>query len=173
MSEIQVIRAELSHATELTALSLTSFKEAFEKDNNPEDFKAYVDEAFSQRQIVKDLEESGSIFFLAYINHELAGYARLRNSTEVQAQFPNKKMIELHRLYALGKFIGRGVGKTLMNHCITHAKQKGLDMIWLGVWEKNDHAQGFYKNFGFEKFSSHVFVVGTDPQTDFLLKKDL
>jgi diamine N-acetyltransferase len=41
------------------------------------------------------------------------------------------------------------------------------------VWEHNDHAQGFYKSFGFEKFSSHVFMVGNDPQTDYLFKKNL
>lgn len=173
MSTISIIPANVSHVPLLTSISLQSFCEAFEKDNNPDDFKTYVDEAFSEAQITKDLQEPGSIFYIAYYNGEAAGYARMRNSTEVNDQFPGKKLIELHRLYALGKFIGRGIGKALMNHCLNEAKQKGFDIIWLGVWEHNDHAQGFYKSFGFEKFSSHVFVVGTDPQTDFLLKKNL
>jgi diamine N-acetyltransferase len=173
MSAIQIIQANVSHASLLTGLSLQSFCEAFEKDNNPDDFKTYIDEAFSEEQIRKDLEQPGSIFYIAYYNDEVAGYARLRKSIEVNDQFPGKKLIELHRLYALHKYIGRGIGKALMNHCLKEVKQNGFDMIWLGVWEHNDHAQGFYKSFGFEKFSSHVFMVGNDPQTDYLLKKNL
>lgn len=173
MSAISIIQANVSHAPLLTAISLQSFCEAFEKDNNPEDFKTYTDEAFSEEQIIQDIQTPGSIFYLAYINDEAVGYARLRLSTEVNDKFPDKKLIELHRLYSLGKYIGRGVGKALMNHCLEQAKHKGYELIWLGVWEHNDHAQGFYKKFGFEKFSSHVFMVGNDPQTDFLLKKTL
>ena len=173
MSALTIIQADVSHALLLTSLSLQSFREAFEKDNNPEDFKTYVDEAFSEEQLNKDIKEPGSIFYLAYYNGEAVGYARLRNSTEINDKFPGKKLIELHRLYTLGKYIGRGIGKALMNHCLSEAKQKGFEVIWLGVWEHNDHAQGFYKSFGFEKFSSHVFMVGNDPQTDYLLKKNL
>lgn len=173
MSAITIIQADISHAPLLASISLQSFCEAFEKDNNPDDFKTYVNEAFSEAQIIKDITESGSIFYIAYHNEEAVGYARLRNSTEVNDMFPAKKLIELHRLYSLGNHIGRGIGKALMNHCLREAKQKGFDMIWLGVWEHNAHAQGFYKSFGFEKFSSHVFMVGNDPQTDYLLKKNL
>lgn len=173
MRAISIIQANVSHISLLTGISLQSFCEAFEKDNNPDDFKTYVNEAFNEDQIRKDLEAPGSIFYIAYYNGEAAGYARLRNSTEADDQFPGKKLIELHRLYALSKYIGRGIGKALMNHCLQEAKQNGYDLIWLGVWEHNEHAQGFYKNFGFEKFSSHVFMVGNDPQTDYLLKKEL
>ena len=173
MSTLTIIQAGVSHAPLLTSISLQSFCEAFEKDNNPDDFKTYTDQAFSEEQIIRDIQESGSIFYIAYSNGEAVGYARLRNSTEVNDKFPGKKLIELHRLYSLGKYIGRGIGKALMNHCLREAKQSGFDIIWLGVWEHNDHAQGFYKSFGFEKFNSHVFMVGNDPQTDYLLKKDL
>ena len=152
---------------------MQSFREAFEKDNNPDDFKTYVDEAFSENQISKDLREPGSIFYIAHDNGEAVGYARLRTSMEVNDKFPDKKLIELHRLYSLGKYIGRGIGKALITHCMREAKLKGFDMIWLGVWEHNVHAQEFYKRFGFEKFSSHLFMVGNDPQTDYLLKKNL
>ena len=50
-----------------------------------------VDEAFSEEQIIRDLQEPGSIFYIAYYNGEAVGYARLRNSTEVNDHFPGKK----------------------------------------------------------------------------------
>jgi len=31
----------------------------------------------------------------------------------------------------------------------------------------------FYRKWGFEKFSSHVFMLGGDAQTDWLMKKEL
>lgn len=173
MDNITLVQANSSHAALLTELSLTTFREAFEKDNNPEDFKTYVDQAFSPEQIMHDLQESGSIFYIAYVKGEPAGYARLRESKEAAAFFPGQQTLELHRLYALRKHIGKGVGKTIMQHCLTIAKEKGADILWLGVWEHNLHAQRFYQNFGFEKFSSHVFMVGSDAQTDFLLKRKL
>lgn len=173
MNTIQIIQADGSHIVLLTSIGLQSFREAFEKDNNPEDFRTYVNEAFSEQQITKDLQEPASTFYIAYYNGEAAGYARLRNSTEVKDTFPGKKTIELHRLYALRNYIGCGIGKELMNHCLNEARRKGFELIWLGVWEHNTHAQGFYHSFGFEKFSSHVFMVGNDPQTDYLLKKNL
>jgi ribosomal protein S18 acetylase RimI-like enzyme len=46
-------------------------------------------------------------------------------------------------------------------------------MIWLGVWEHNEHAISFYKKFGFEQFGDHIFMLGNDAQTDLLLKKNL
>jgi len=36
MSALTIIQADVSHALLLTSLSLQSFREAFEKDNNPD-----------------------------------------------------------------------------------------------------------------------------------------
>jgi ribosomal protein S18 acetylase RimI-like enzyme len=41
------------------------------------------------------------------------------------------------------------------------------------VWEHNPKAQHFYQKLGFEKFSEHQFMVGSDPQTDWLMKKKI
>jgi len=60
-----------------------------------------------------------------------------------------------------------------MQHCIEVARQKSARVIWLGVWEKNNKAIAFYTKWGFEKFGEHVFMLGDDPQTDWLMKKVL
>lgn len=173
MENIKLLHAETSHTTLLAKLALDTFCEAFEKVNNPDDFKVYVTEAFNPAKIEEELNEPGSLYVLAYMNNELAGYARIRNSTEVKDQFPGKKTLELQRVYALQKFIGKGVGKALMNYCLSLAKDQGAEILWLGVWEHNYRAQQFYKKLGFEQFSSHVFMVGKDAQTDLLMKLNL
>jgi len=47
------------------------------------------------------------------------------------------------------------------------------EIVWLGVWEKNNRAISFYKKWGFEKFGEHSFTLGDDIQNDWLMKKEL
>ena len=170
MPTIHLTHANASHASLLAKLALDTFRESFEKVNNPEDFNAYTDQAFNEAQIQKEIGEANSLYILAYADGELAGFARVRNNDEVKDYFPGKKTIELQRIYALDKFIGKGVGKALMNYSIELGKKQGAEILWLGVWEHNDRAQKFYNKLGFERFSSHVFMLGKDPQTDILMK---
>jgi ribosomal protein S18 acetylase RimI-like enzyme len=68
---------------------------------------------------------------------------------------------------------GPGIGSLIIEHIETVARQEGMQSIWLGVWEKNHRAIAFYDRHGFKPFGSHVFILGTDEQTDILLRKDL
>jgi ribosomal protein S18 acetylase RimI-like enzyme len=61
----------------------------------------------------------------------------------------------------------------MMKKCMQTAEALKKDVIWLGVWEKNSRAISFYTKFGFKKFATHVFMLGDDAQTDWLMKKDL
>ena len=83
------------------------------------------------------------------------------------------KAIELERLYAVQHYIGRQVGKKLMEECVDRAVKMGYQTIWLGVWEKNIRAIKFYEKNGFRKFGEHVFMLGNDAQNDWLMKKTL
>jgi diamine N-acetyltransferase len=173
MENLRLIHADASHASVLAKLALDTFCESFEKLNNPDDFWAYTNDAFQTAKIENEILEPGSLYVLACVNNELAGYARVRQSAEVNGQFPGKKTLELQRIYALQKFIGKGVGKALMNYCLELARKQSAEVIWLGVWEHNHRAQTFYKKLGFEQFGSHVFMLGKDAQTDILMKLNL
>jgi ribosomal protein S18 acetylase RimI-like enzyme len=60
-----------------------------------------------------------------------------------------------------------------MQVCIDNAQQKGYDTLWLGVWENNIRAQVFYRKWNFVKVGTHVFQLGDDPQTDFLMQRSV
>lgn len=173
MEGIRITHADASHTSLLANLALDTFRESFEKVNNPHDFKTYTSQAFTEAQLEKEILESGSQYILAYSNTTLAGYARIRDSNEVNDKFPDQKTLELHRIYVLEKFIGQGIGLALMKYCLGLAKERGAEIIWLGVWEHNHRAQAFYKKFGFEHFGSHTFMMGNDAQTDLLMKLNL
>ena len=60
-----------------------------------------------------------------------------------------------------------------MDACFELAKSNGHDVMWLGVWEYNPRAQRFYEKNGFRVVGKHTFVLGSDPQTDLLMQKEL
>ena len=45
--------------------------------------------------------------------------------------------------------------------------------MWLGVWQHNHRAISFNKQWGFEFYATHPFMLGDDLQTDELMKKVL
>ena len=81
--------------------------------------------------------------------------------------------LEIRRIYASQEYLGRGVGKELMQATISEAKLRGCDCIWLGVWEKNQRAIDFYEKWGFREVGTHIFSVGDDPQNDFVMELEL
>jgi ribosomal protein S18 acetylase RimI-like enzyme len=60
-----------------------------------------------------------------------------------------------------------------MSECLQFARENNSKWVWLGVWEKNERAIAFYKRWGFERFSEHIFMLGNDAQTDWLMKKNI
>ena len=41
------------------------------------------------------------------------------------------------------------------------------------MWERNERAQAFYRKHGFRKVGTQIFVVGSDPQTDHVMLREL
>lgn len=175
MSEKITIRyADISDAEILAKIGWQSFDEAFSDhpENHPDDMRIYMSEAFSPETISKDLEEAKIIYLLAEYEGEVAGYAKIKLDTREDC-ISGEKTIELCRLYALDKFIGKGIGKSLMLEFFEIAEKENRDTAWLGVWEFNYRAQEFYQKFGFEKCGEHVFQLGNDPQIDWVMQKKL
>lgn len=154
----------------LRNFSIKTFMHSFGGQNSKEDMDTYVAEAFSESQMKQELNEVGAISFLAYMGETLVAYARIRNN---QNEVKDADTLELHRIYVTPDQIGKGIGKLVLDQCIQYAKKRNKKSIWLGVWEKNLAAIRFYERHGFEKFSRHTFLLGTDPQTDILMIKNI
>lgn len=81
--------------------------------------------------------------------------------------------MEIERIYVAKEFQGKGLGRRLMTYAISAAMQRKKAYVWLGVWEKNEKALAFYRKNGFYQIGTHTFVMGDDPQTDYIMRKDL
>ena len=174
MSEINIHQATIEDAEMLTELSYKTFWDAFHAHpaNAPDDLADYMAKAFGLEQIRSEIADENSIFLIAEIENETAGYAKLIVGSCEEPITANKP-IELSRLYSHQKFLGKGVGAKLMEECFAVAKSLDCDAMWLGVWEFNPRAQAFYKKYGFYEVGKHVFQLGKDAQTDLLMRKDL
>lgn len=156
----------------LAELSATTFRCAFAADNTPEDMEAYLTESFSKEKLGQELSDPLSLFFIAEGDGKPLGYAKLNRGT-TDASVTGTKPVELVRLYVLPESIGRGLGARLMQECIDTATSQGFETLWLGVWEHNHRAIRFYRKWGFEEVGSHLFLLGSDVQTDLILQKSL
>jgi len=155
----------------LQQLCRQTFAETFQEQNTEEDLNKFLDEAYALPILEKEIADEDSKIFLAYGDQGHAiGYLKInRGAAQTEEGYDNS--LEIQRIYMLKEAKGQGVGSKFMQLAEEQAKAWGLSYVWLGVWEHNYAAQKFYTGKGFEKFSQHVFVVGEDAQTDFLMKK--
>jgi len=164
--------ADKTEAELIAELSRQTFYDSFEMYNTKENMDKFMNGQFTKEALMAEVGAAGNIFLLAYLTGEALGYARMRK-TDNPPELGNVSAIEIARIYAVQKAIGKGVGKLLIERCIEIAKEKNEELIWLGVWEHNPRAIAFYIKWGFEKFGKHLFMLGDDPQTDLLMKKEL
>lgn len=172
MNEIKIKEATTADAVLIAELSRQTFYDTFAAENTKANMDKFMNETFTREKLINEVGSPGNTFLLAWDGEEAVGYARLRE-TPNPLLLEGGAALEIARIYAVQKSIGKGVGRALMQQCIATAREKGVHVIWLGVWEKNAKAIAFYTKWGFEKFSEHVFMVGDDPQTDWLMKKML
>ena len=156
----------------LINLGRRTFIEAFEKDNKPEDFKIYLDSAFREETLYKELQDINSAYYFIYMESSLVGYIKL-NENEAQSDINDINSIELERIYVLAEFQGHGIGEWVLRQVISIAKVKNRSYVWLGVWEHNPKAIKFYQRMGFYKFGTHPYFIGNDEQTDWLMRLDI
>lgn len=171
---LAIRRGAVGDAETLAPLAIKIFNDAFAANplNKPEDMRAYIAEAFGIEQTRRELGDEKFIFFIAEIAGEMIGYAKLHEHSNEDC-VSDRDPIELARLYVLKDFHGQGIAEKLMNECFNLARDKKYQTMWLGVWEHNFRAQRFYEKLGFRKVGTHVFQLGSDAQTDWVLERKI
>lgn len=80
---------------------------------------------------------------------------------------------EVKRIYVLGKFQGRQLGRQLMDTAAAHAKATGKTRLLLGVYGENKPALAFYGRLGFTQVGLRQFKVGSRTYDDLILGREL
>ena len=169
---MRITRCTPDDLDDLVWIARKTFRETFAGQNTAEDMAAYLASAFSPEKLAAELRCPNSALFLARESGAPVGYLKLNRSTAQTERAP-ENTTEIQRLYVFSGAKGCGIGSQLIRLAEETARAWGCGTLWLGVWEHNLPAQRFYRSHGFERFSQHVFRLGSDAQTDFLLKKEL
>jgi GNAT superfamily N-acetyltransferase len=169
---VTIKQATRADAKLLAELGGEIFYKTFAAVNNPADMALYLEETFTEKKLLEEFDEPGANFFLAYADGTVAGYAKLGMKRMPDA-IAGTPAMELERLYVHPLYQKQKIGYTLMAHCIQVVKDQGCKILWLGVWEHHPTAIRFYERVGFQKFGEHLFQLGNDAQTDWLMKLDI
>ena len=163
-------RARLDDAAPLAQLAERTFREAFAVLNTPEDMALHCERSYGESIQAAEIADPDKVTLVCEHEGRLLGYAQLRwgpAASGVVAARPG----EIQRLYVARECHGKGVAADLMNASIDEMRRRRVDVIWLGVWERNPRAIAFYRKFGFVPVGEHVFQLGSDPQRDIVMAR--
>ncbi|RYZ19949.1 MAG: GNAT family N-acetyltransferase [Chitinophagaceae bacterium] len=170
METIEIRTAGAEDLALLQQLGRKTFLETFSESNTAENMQHYLAESFSAERLTRELQTPGSSFYLAFAGKRPAGYLKV-NTGRAQTELHDGQALEIERIYVLHQFQGQKVGQALFEKALRLAGEMGASCVWLGVWEQNEKAIGFYKKNGFVVFDKHLFQLGGEAQTDILMKR--
>ena len=169
MDNLQFEKIGFEDLETLQKLSVKTFSETFSSSNSAENLALYIEEKMSLHNLENEFKNEDSEYYFAKFNDEVVGYLKL-NFKSAQTEKFDEYATEIHRIYVLKAFQRRSVGDFLLKNAIKIAKKRNSNFMWLGVWEKNYNAIGFYEKQGFRTFEKHNFKLGNDSQTDLIMK---
>lgn len=169
MENLDFISCNIADLEELQKLSIQTFTDTYQDKNEPVLFQNHLDLAFNSHKLKSELENPESFFFFVKREEELLGYLKLNVGAAQTEAFGNDSL-EIERIYVVQKYQGHGLGRLLIEKSIAFAGSKNKKKVWLGVWEENPKAIAFYKRMGFEVVGTHVFMMGTEAQKDFVME---
>ncbi|OMQ09052.1 GNAT family N-acetyltransferase [[Flexibacter] sp. ATCC 35103] len=172
METIEIKRVTVQDINQLKEMGRKTFHETFSESNSEQNMQKYLDEKFSTEKLTEELNNTDSEFYFATLENNAIGYLKV-NFGKSQTELKDDKALEIERIYVSKEFHGKKIGQLLYDKAIEIARNNHNDYVWLGVWEKNLRAIGFYKKNGFVEFDKHIFKLGNEEQTDLMMKLKL
>ncbi|EGG24028.1 Transcriptional repressor of sporulation [Cavenderia fasciculata] len=171
--KLELKRVTINDVEQLLSIGRRTFFESFSAVNTEDDMKQYLETAFTIDKLTAEVNDTNSEFYFAVVDYAVVvGYLKL-NYGQSQTEIKDNGALEIERIYVLKEYHGKSVGQVLCNKALQVAKERASDYIWLGVWERNPRAISFYTKNGFVAFDKHIFTLGSDDQTDILMKLQL
>lgn len=169
INTITIHKLSLADISQIQSIGRDTFIETFTEHNTTEDMQTYLDTSFDTGKLTKQLNDPDCGFYVAVLDTKVIGYLKV-NSGKSQTELKDENSIEIERIYVLKAFHGKKVGQLLYEKALHLARLAQAEYVWLGVWEKNQRAIQFYKKNGFIEFDTHIFKLGSDEQTDIMMR---
>lgn len=149
----------------LADLARRTFYDTFASTNDANDMALHLQSAYGADQQTREINNRDITTLIVEQDGAAIAYAQVRGD-HIPECVKGPRPLELWRFYVDASWHGRGVAQSLMERVKDVARERGAKTLWLGVWERNDRARAFYAKCGFIDVGEHIFLFGTDPQTD-------
>jgi GNAT superfamily N-acetyltransferase len=106
----------------------------------------YLDKFYKKTEFKEELESPTVFYFLIYEADKAIGYFKIKKNGI--APYPESHCTEIEKLYLLKEYIGKGIGKTIMEFIISLSKEQARPVLWLKVMESSP-AKYLYEKCGF------------------------
>lgn len=166
---MKIEKIDIEDLKMLKEISIETFRDTFESQNDPEDFREYLKNSFNDDKLKNELANKYSEFYFIYKDDKVAGYLKLNLDSAQTEVFDDA--LEVERIYIRKEFHRQGLGKILIQKAIERSLELNKKLIWLGVWEHNIKALEFYKKLDFFVDGEHSFIIGDDVQIDLIMKR--
>jgi diamine N-acetyltransferase len=172
IQNVKLIEVSIKDLNQLQEISKRTFVETFAAMNTAENMALHLANHITKDKLSAEILNPYSRFFFAGHDNTPVGYLKI-NYGAAQTVLPNSRGLEIERIYVGRALKGSGIGRLFIRKAISFAEEMKLDYVWLGVWEHNYPAIGFYEKIGFKTSGQHLFKLGHEDQTDLIMHLDL
>ena len=143
----------------LASFAAQAFTDTYRELSDAQEIADYVAEHFQPGVMATIIADPGCTVLLAWVGEQLAGYAILK-AEPAPGCVTGPAPLKLWRIYLGAAFVGQGLGARLMQAVHEQARRRGARTLWLGVYDRNVRAVGFYERCGFAKVGGQEFLFG-------------
>ncbi len=114
------------------------------------------DDALEQIGFIKSLNDDKVIALIAEDNDKICGYLLAEQKFAPFLEGPN--VVHISNFGVIKEMRSKGIGKKLMDALFVLCKERKIDEVRLGVFNKNVSACKFYEKYGFEPFEQRIKI---------------
>jgi ribosomal protein S18 acetylase RimI-like enzyme len=169
----RIATADSVDAVELAAVAARTFPLACPPSVALSDIAAFIDANLSDAHFADYLTDPQRLIITTSDEGRITGYAMLisgvSDDPDVARAVQIRPAVELSKMYVLPTHHGSGVAAALMDAALTAAAHRGAGCVWLGVNQKNQRAQQFYRKCGFTVSGNRSFQLGGHTESDYVM----
>ena len=144
---IHIKECDINQADVLSDIAIQTYKQTYTY-LWLDDGAAYLKRFYGKDDLEKELAIPGISWFLVYDDDKVAGYFKVKESA--LSPYTQQQCLEIEKLYLLHQYLGKGIGKAVMNFIFDLTKHQQRPVLWLKVMESSP-AILFYEACGFKQ----------------------
>ncbi|MDZ7767565.1 MAG: GNAT family N-acetyltransferase [Woeseiaceae bacterium] len=157
----------------LSQFAESIFRATYGAMNTAGHMATHCHNSFGEQIQAAEISNPDMVTVLSEDKDTLIGYALLLWG-EAPDFVSSKKPGEIQQASIVGDDWHGRRGTGLMDACIDEMRQRGSDVVWLGVLESAiRRALAFYKKRGFIEVGEQIFSFGGDPQRDIVMARSI